>query len=425
MYNDNSTHKRSNEEESKLALFAKYFNRVFKILKKYPCNYTISFLGQYTNTTGTKYQIAERPSSFSKKYNKRTNSLKGLCLNGGSIFEVKIKGPQTIRFCHLKDKFNGTYEIRCPMHEKGSKLIVKVTSINYFGYVSTSYVPIMTFQMKMADGAAIHFSKYFPNHVQILQSLSISTCECIWYVSDPSQALMTVNGIHWNLLYSGLPMKNMSRLKLKDMFKHFNKVIFIGDSNLRYGSYYLLQKLQILDSSLAQTRRAPFSIGQFHYFWAPMANNVAGVLSFLSRSELLLSNDTLKPNLILVNCGQWERNKLNQYTMGIEYVIEQLQKLINLKDVKSEVLWIGSTPVPGSIRGLNTWIKKRMSAIPVKSFDVSSIVYPFNEQLVCGRHYLCVVPKSNTVLGNVGIALQEVLYRHIYDEMIAKKQECI
>ena len=387
-----------------------------KILTESPCSYTIRLIKADSRKYQSVHEIVEN-----KRYNQNhvlKNKLpdKYICSRGGALFQIVIQGSQTRSLCHTRDLFNGTYRISCYIHENGMAMEVKLMSSNFKAYSNGKMENKVLFKIPMPNlispthnlrgetfgnrcvskkGNRVKMLPYWTHDIDVL-----------WQTTFNNVSRMVIKNIHWNLFRREQPQKVVSLIKC---LKNYNEVLIMGDSNMRYIFYHLLQKVGKLNKHLPQILRRQFTQEKFSYFWAPYAKQIAKALHNISKIPTTFK----KSKLILINCGVWHWGDMLRYVTEMEDVFKEVEAL-QRKDNTTRIIWVGSTPVPGYPSfATNSWVYDRMRRNEVEIFDLASLIYPFNEQLVCGSHYICIIPRTNKVFGTVGIVAVEELYQHI------------
>ena len=384
--------------------------QLWENITRSPCNYTVMLRKVDAIKQNTLYEILERkPFNLTKNFTDNH-----ICSKGGAVFQIIIHGPNTRSICHTRDMFNGTYWISCFVHENGGKIEVSLLSVQFSAYAKVILrndilfsIPMPHFLRPNYSLATAHIEKKCPLERGIAEVIKCQAPQVIWHRIANNNYGMRVKGVHWNLLNRKPPLKGND---LSKCLRYYENIMFIGDSNMRYIFYYLLHKMGKLDRHLPKKLRKTYMKENLTFIWAPLAKHITRILRDISHPN----STTAKPKLIIINCGFWQWSDILGFVTQMEGVFNEVEVLKGQHYISLRVIWVGMTPFPGYPSfAINSWVFQRMTELGVEVFDIASLIYPFNYQLVCGPHYICIIPQTQIVYGTVGIVAVEEFYEHI------------
>lgn len=219
-------------------------------------------------------------------------------------------------------------------------------------------------------------------------------------------------------------VKKLKQDVLKRCIRSFHRIIFIGNSHLRYVYYYLLDALRIRTNLPRQLWDSHF-VWNMEYHFASYIKNVIQKLKDSNLRSNFNSNGTVgnlpryswssrNKKVVILNTIFWE---LYEDHGALKY-INHLPKLLRyLRFIKSRypdirLVWLNTVPtrdfVVKTLRpnpqmaAMNSWTSKTMQSIGVEVFDQFSVLNLMTEESTDVIHYSRISPGLGRHSASIG-----------------------
>ena len=333
---------------------------------------------------------------------------------GGSALRVDTSGPHTHGFCHVEDRFDGTYLATCPIHEANTTARIQLTR-----QLWTQFIPSKSIRRTVATVRALHPHERF----QLGLGSKSSDHEAYMQEAKVDGWWKEVSG-HWAWHQNGRPVRELGTEQLKQCFWNISNLIAIGDSHMRFNMFSVFLKLGLLDRDMSSRFRGRYVRHNIAFYWSAFARDLErelkGLYKNMNSSGLQASMSPLKGDVLIINTGCHDfssRGKIVNYVEGMERVFKVLSHLKRTKGDLLRVVWIGSTPTfDKGIRrnsevtaAFNGWVYPRLAAIGIKVIDVFRVLYPVSNEVCDTNHYLCYNPKKAQTYGEAGRVVVNVI----------------
>ena len=230
----------------------------------------------------------------------------------------------------------------------------------------------------------------------------------------------------WVWWTEGEVLRTMSTDHVKECLKNLTSLHLVGSSHMRFIGDYLFEILNFLPQ-----KHQDLSRGQIHFHWVEYAEDIS---RWFKRHTQKM--ETPK-EVVVFMFGAWdlhERNLPHLLEVGAPAFIRILKKIKNHKVWKSaRVIWMPTVSYPSwvpdkdskpligrrnvySILATNGWLKRELARIDdsVDMVDITSMLVPRHNEVVCGKHYLCRdPPRHHQAYRDVGLATVYRLVQHL------------
>ena len=351
-----------------------------------------------------------------------------LATSGGATFHIIVSGATTRSMCNYQDQFNGNYTVCCPVIDaQNNSIQIQLMNVQFHSYKlhrsHNKVIGILNYYTtsnasSTSTNTAFTSAGVFIKHVSLLATF---VCDTSYWQRAPSPT----KDANWVRKHSpNKKMKSVSKEKLsKCMLEKYNKVLFVGDSHIRYVYMYTKSLLGYMKKS--ETGRDMVDKDLYKtvkFVFVTYAEGYAKALDIVE-NELKIGDKIL----ILTSLGAWDTHYKTP-TSFVKGVQSGLKKLELIKQKYAiDVIWQTIPPVSQAIEhsvgaygkvklsntfvnsALNMWLSSWLESIGVHVIDLLEIARAIKNEDVCGGHYLCITPQR-TMFGVGGLeATRQIL----------------
>ena len=341
---------------------------------------------------------------------------------GGSALRVDTSGPHTRGFCHVEDRFDGTYLATCPIHEANT-----TARIQRIRQLWTQFIPSKSIRRTVATVRALHPHESFhmglasksSDHEAYMQEAKVDG----WWKEASGR---------WAWYENGRPLRELGAEQLKQCLANISNLIAIGDSHMRFNMFYVYSQLGLLDRNISNRFQNNYVQQNIAFYWSATARslemNINDLYKNMKLSRLQPSRWALKRDVLIINSGchdlsSWgnPKGRISNYVEGMQRVFSSLAHLKRTKGDLLRMIWIGTPPTSHHIdirnsevtAAFNGWLYPRLVALGIEIVDVFKVLYPVSNEACDNSHYLCYDPETGTMNGEVGKQMVNIILHKI------------
>ncbi|KAI0213503.1 hypothetical protein LSAT2_001460 [Lamellibrachia satsuma] len=345
---------------------------------------------------------------------------------GGSSFWITSTTPVSRQMCTYIDMFDGTYAVWCPLSldTNCSNMSVALDFFNFTAF-SGHHKPLrdVKWRRTICRGQQSQCSEHGgvgEMDKALLRRTDLSRLQYETAMRNAVTWVRQTGGWLARLSWQRDQPFKMNRKTLCERLRHLGRLIFVGASHMRYKSDHLIIKCYSMPPDVAR-KHSSVVVNNIEYIQRQYATEFRTIPAELAKRNLS------KVDLVLVQTGAYDmfRNGLQKSLAVAVPVFARV--LRQIRDVSQKrgfrVVFVTSPSYPrndsrsskGSrnnfaLAAFNGSLKRAVADIGFQIFDEFSAFLTYEEEAICGSHYLCrLLGDSGHVKGELGKTAAELL----------------
>ena len=345
---------------------------------------------------------------------------------GGSSFWITSTTPVSRQMCTYVDMFDGTYAVWCPLSldTKCSNMSVALDFFNFTAF-SGHHKPLRDVKWQRTicreqESQCSDHGDVGETDKALLRRTDLSGLQNETAMRNAVTWVQQTGGWLARLSWQRDQPFKMNQKTLCERLTHLGRLIFVGASHMRYKSDHLIIQCYTMPPDVAR-KHSSIVVANIEYIKRLYATEFWSIPAELAKRNLS------KSDLVLVQTGAYDMFENGLQKSLLAAVPEFTRVLRQIRDVSRKrgfrVVFVTSPSYPrndsrsskGSrnnfaLAAFNGSMKRAAADIGVQIFDEFSAFLTYEEEAICGSHYLCrLLGDSGHVSGELGKTAAELL----------------